>query len=138
MFKRIMAPVDLVHVDSLGRALDCAADLAKHYGVPISLVGVTSSAPSRVARNPEEFGQKLSAFAETQASLHGVEVSAHTAIAHDPTTEIDDALMRAIDETGADLVVMASHLPDVMDHVWPSNGGKLAEHATCSVLVVRL
>ena len=137
MFKRIMAPVDLAHVERLGTALDCAADLAKHWGVPIVYVGVTSSSPSKLAHNPEEFGQKLGAFAEQQAVRHGVEASTHTAIAHDPTTEIDDALMRAIGETGADLVVMASHVPNVMDYIWPSNGGKLAEHAKCSVMVVR-
>lgn len=137
MFKRIMAPVDLAHVERLGTALDCAADLAKHYGVPIVYVGVTSSAPSKLAHNPEEFGQKLGAFADQEAAKHGVETSAHTAIAHDPTTEIDDALMRAIGETDADLVVMASHVPNVMDYIWPSNGGKLAEHAKCSIMVVR-
>lgn len=111
--------------------------MAKHWGVPIVYLGVTSSAPSSLAHNPEEFGQKLGAFAEQQAAKHGVEASAHIAIAHDPTTEIDDALMRAIGETGTDLVVMASHLPNVMDHFWPSNGAKLAEHAKCSVMVVR-
>ena len=137
MFNQIMAPVDLAHVERLGRALDCAADLAKHYNVPITYVGVTSSTPTQLAHSPEEFGQKLGAFAEAEASRHGVQTSARTAIAHDPTTEIDDALLRAVDETGADLVVMASHVPNVMDHIWPSNGGKLAEHAKCSVMVVR-
>jgi nucleotide-binding universal stress UspA family protein len=132
-----MAPVDLTHVERLRPALDCAADLAKHYNVPISYVGVTSPSPTKLAHNPKEFGEKLGAFAEEEASKHGVETSAHTAIAHDPTTEIDDALMRAIDETGADFVVMASHVPTVMDYIWPSNGGKLAEHAKCSVMVVR-
>ena len=82
-------------------------------------------------------GKKLGTFAAQEADKHGVEASAHTAIAHDPTTEIDDALMRAIGDTGADLVVMASHVPNVMDYIWPSNGGKLAEHAKCSVMVVR-
>ena len=137
MFKRIMAPVDLAHAGRLGRALDCAADLAKHYNVPIAYVGVTSPAPSQLAHNPEEFGQKLQAFAKAEADRHGVQASAHTAIAHDPATEVDDALMRSIDETGSDLVVMASHVPDVVDYIWPSNGGKLAEHAKCSVMVVR-
>lgn len=137
MFKRIMAPVDLSHIDMLGRALDCAADLAKHYGVPITYVGVTSSAPGPLAHNPKEFSQRLGACAASEALRHGVETSAHTAIAHDPATDVDDALMRAIDETGADLVVMASHVPNVMDYIWPSNGGKLAEHAKCSVMVVR-
>lgn len=137
MFKRIMAPVDLAHVEKLGAALECTADLARHYGVPVVYVGVTSPQPSRLAHNPEEFGQKLGAFAAAEAARHGIETSAHTAIAHDPTTEVDDAMMRAINETGADLVVMASHVPNVMDHIWPSNGGKLAEHAKCSVMVVR-
>ena len=45
MFTKIMAPVDLAHIESLERALDCAADLAKHYGLPIAYVGVTSSGP---------------------------------------------------------------------------------------------
>lgn len=137
MFNRIMAPVDLAHTERLEGALECAADLAKHYNVPITYVGVTSTAPSQLAHNPDEFGRKLGAFAEAEAAKYGVKSSAHTAIAHDPTTEIDDALMRAIDDTGADLVVMASHVPGVMEYVWPSNGGKLAEHASCSVMVVR-
>ena len=137
MLKRIMAPVDLAHVEKLGAALDCAADLANHYGVPVVYVGVTSSQPSEVAHNPDEFAQKLGNFAQGEAARHGVKASAYATIAHDPTLEVDDALMRAISETGSDLVVMASHVPNVIDHIWPSNGGKLAKYAKCSVMVVR-
>jgi len=50
---------------------------------------------------------------------------------------VDDALLKASRDTGADLVVMASHMPSVLDYIWPSNGGKIAEHAKCSVMVVR-
>ncbi len=138
MFNRIMAPVDLTHVEKLETALDCAADLARHYNVPISYVGVTSPAPNKLAHNPQEFDQKLTAFAQAEASKHGIQASAHTTIAHDPAIEIDDALMRAIDDVGADFVVMASHVPNVIDHIWPSNGGKLAQYAKCSVMVVRV
>lgn len=137
MFNKMMVPVDLAHKERLSRALDCAADLARHYGVPVTYVGVTSTAPSKLAHNPEEFGQRLKAFAGDEAGRHGIEAGAYVAIAHDPATEVDDALMRAITETGADLVVMASHVPDVIDRIWPSNGGKLAEHARCSVMIVR-
>lgn len=138
MFKRIMAPVDLAHVEKLSAALECAADLANLYGAPVVYVGVTSSQPSQVAHNPEEFAQKLGEFAKAETARHGIATSAHSTIAHDPTLEVDDALMRAIDETGADLVVMASHVPNVIDHIWPSNGGKLAKYAKCSVMVVRI
>ncbi len=132
-----MVPVDLAHLATLSRALECAADLAGHYDLPLTYVGVTSSAPSPLGHNPEEFGQKLRAFVEGEASKHGLKATAHTAIAHDPTTEVDDALLRSINETGADLVVMASHIPGAADYFWPSNGGKIAEHAKCSILLIR-
>lgn len=137
MFKKMMVPVDLAHRERLSRALDCAADLARHYGVPATYVGVTSTVPGKIAHTPEEFGQKLRAFAAAEAQRHGIEAQSHVAVAHDPVTEVDDALLRAIAETGADLVVMASHLPDALDYIWPSNGGKIAEHARCSVMIVR-
>ena len=137
MFVRIMAPVDLGHIDQLRHALDCAADLAAHYNVPVTYVGVTASGPGSMARNPEEFDKKLTAFVKEQADSHGVDATAHTVAVNDPVTEIDDALIRAIDETGADLVVMGSHVPGLREYLWPSNGGKLAAHAKCSVMLVK-
>lgn len=132
-----MVPVDLAHVDHLDKALTCAADLAKHYGAKVVFVGVTSPSPSKIAHNPKEYGQKLQAFADEQGKSRGHDAEAHPVVSHDPSTDVDDALMKAVDETGADLVVMQSHMPDVLDYIWPSNGGKIAEHAKVSVMVVR-
>lgn len=137
MFRNIMVPVDLAHEKTLAHALGVAADLARHWGARVTYVGVTSPVPGVLAHTPEEFGEKLAAFAAVQGQTQGIETASHPAIAHDPTTEVDDALMRAIDATGADLVVMQSHIPGLMDYVWPSNGGKLAGHAKASVMVVR-
>lgn len=137
MYREIMVPVDLAHEETLARALEVAADLARHWGARITYVGVTSPVPGALAHNPGEFARKLTDFATAQGARLDVETRAHPAIAHDPATEVDDALMQAIDETGADLVVMQSHVPGLLDYVWPSNGGKLAGHAKASVLVVR-
>ncbi len=137
MYRNIMVPVDLAHEARLTHALGVASDLAAHWGATITYVGVTSPNPGPLGHNPEEFAEKLAAFAKAQAAARGVETQAHPAIAHDPTTEVDDALLRAVDETGADLVVMQSHIPGLMDYVWPSNGGKIAGHAKASVMVVR-
>ena len=137
MFKKIMAPFDLAHQESLQKALQCTADLAKHYDAEVVYVGVTAPTPSKTAHTPAEYATKLDAFAQTQATEHGITASASTVISHDPTTDVDDALLKATSDTGADLVVMASHIPTLMDYVWPSNGGKIAEHANCSVMVVR-
>ncbi|WP_322866976.1 universal stress protein [Aquicoccus sp. G2-2] len=137
-FKRIMVPVDLAHIEKLEGALSCAADLARHYDIPITYVGVTGTAPSSIAHNPTEFGQKLEEFSKAEGVRRGVAAAAYYSVANDPTAEVDDALLRAIQHTKSDFVVMASHLPGVFDHIWPSNGGKLAEHAKCSVMLVRL
>ncbi|KIN63564.1 UspA domain protein [Sulfitobacter noctilucicola] len=137
MFKKIMAPVDLAHQDALAKALICTADLANQYDAEVVFVGVTASTPSAVAHNPKEYGEKLAAFAAAQAEKYGFRAGSHPVISHDPTAELDDALLRAAGDIGADLVVMASHLPNVLDHVWPSNGGRIAQHAKCSVFMVR-
>ncbi len=137
MYKRLMVPVDLNHIPALDKALRVAADLSRHYEAPACYVGVTSPQPSRVAHNPAEYAGKLEAFARQQASARGHTATSHAVISHDPSIDLERALLRAIDETGADLVVVASHLPGLADRFWPSNGGSLASHASASVLVVR-
>ncbi|KUF11784.1 universal stress protein [Pseudoponticoccus marisrubri] len=137
MFKRIMVPVDLAHVDRLNKALTCAADMAKQHGSEVVYVGVSAATPTSVAHNPEEFAKKLEAFAVEQGQASGVTTTAHAVTSHDPSVDLDPTLLKAVDETGADLVVMASHIPNVTDYIWPSNGGTIAGHAKVSVLVVR-
>lgn len=132
-----MTPVDLAHLGGLQRALDCAADLAGHYGADLVYVGVTAETPGPLGHNPAEYAKRLEAFAAEQAKAHGIVATVHAMAAHDPTTDLDDNLFKAIEETGADLVVMQSHIPNLTDYIWPSNGGKLAAHAKVSVMVVR-
>lgn len=137
MFKRIMVPIDLAHMDTQARALEVGGDLASRYGATAVYVGVTAQTPSKLAHNPHEFQEKLTDFAAAQGETHHIAVEAHTEISHDPSSDLDDCLLRAVDATGADLVVMASHIPGLAEYVWPSNGGKIAGHAQVSVMVVR-
>jgi nucleotide-binding universal stress UspA family protein len=132
-----MVPVDLAHAERLDKALRTAADLSKHYGIPVCYVGVTPNTPSAIAHNPAEYAEKLEAFGNAQAAAHGVDAATKAVVCHDLTTDVDDALLAAVHDVGADLVVMASHIPDLIDYVWPSNGGKIAEHSDASVFVVR-
>ncbi|MBJ3761208.1 universal stress protein [Maribius pontilimi] len=137
MYSKIMFPVDLAHVEQLQKALGTAADLAKLYGAKIYFVGVTSYVPTKLGRNPDEYAAKLSKFSDEQARAHDITTEAHTVVSHDPTTDVDDALLKTVGDIGADLVVMASHVPGVIDYVWPSNGGKMAVHSKASVMIVR-
>ena len=137
MYRKIVVPVDLAHLDALQKALGTAGDLAKHYGIPVVYVGVTGTVPDAVARTPEEFGRKLEQFAGAEARKHGVEATAHPLTSPDPSADLSRVLRAAVRELGADLVVMASHPPSPLDWLMPSQGGSVAEHSEASVFIVR-
>ncbi|WP_333712782.1 universal stress protein [Yoonia sp.] len=137
MFDKIMVPIDLAHVSRMQKAVDMAADLAKVYKADVCYVGVTSAPPSAVAHTPEEYRSKLDELARKQSTAHGQRGSAHVVISHDPVATMDDDLVQAVDEVGADLVVMATHVPNAGDLVFASNGGNLARHTNVSVCLVR-
>lgn len=137
MFSKIMVPVDLAHKDSLQKALDVAGDLAKQYDASIDVVSVGGDLPSELGHTPREFGDRLQGFADELRDKYGVTVKADPLMAHDPAVETTSELMKAIDKLGADLVIMASHQPGVMEHIFSSHGGYIAQHAKVSVFVVR-
>jgi len=137
MFKKIMVPVDLAHLQALEKSLTAAADLARHYNAALCYVGVTTSQPSAVARTPEEYREKLQAFAREHAPDNEHAPAAHVYNSHDPVTDLDDILVQAIEDLNADLVVMGTHLPTHLDAIMPANGSKIAAHTEASVFLVR-
>ena len=137
MYKKIMVPVDLAHIERLAKAITTATDLAKHYGIPICFVGVTAETPTEVAHTPKEFAEKLKAFGATQSKKHNLDIDTAAYPSHDPAVDLDDTLIAAAKDNGADLIVMASHVPGLPEHIFASNAGAVASHAKVSVLVIR-
>ena len=137
MFNRIMVPVDLAHAASLEKAIKVAVDLAKLHDARIFLVGVTDTAPGAVAHDPAEYQQKLEQFTANCCDRHGYAMTAKVVICNDPAAELDEALEAYGKEIDVDLVVMASHLPGFMDHLFHSRAGHLATHTDISVFIVR-
>jgi len=140
LYKKIAVPVDLAHTDKLDKAINVAADMAKLYGADVTYISVTAATPGPGGHNPQEYEQKLQQFADEQGRSHGQKVTAHVVVSHDPATDLDKSLLEAVEETNADLVVMASHEPGFVDqfwHIWPSHGGAMAKQAKASVFVVR-
>lgn len=137
MFNKIIVPVDLRHVDRLRHALDVAADLAKLYGGAICYVAVTSPEPNELGHSPSEVEQRLRAFGAEMASRNGHDATTHMIVSGDPAIELDKKLLAAVEDTGADLVVMASHIPNITDYIWASHGGTVAAHSKASVMLVR-
>ncbi len=137
MYSRIMVPVDLTHAEKLEKALGTAEKLASTFGAEICLVGVTTGTPGEIARTPDEYAKKLDAFGKDVSAKWGHGVTTKSFVSHDPAADLDDVLIKAIGETNSDLVVMASHVPGLPDHIFASNAGAVAAHASTSVFVVR-
>tara|TARA_R110002167_G_scaffold59816_5_gene169497 strand:- start:422 stop:835 length:414 start_codon:yes stop_codon:yes gene_type:complete len=137
MYKKMMVPIDLAHADLLGKALATATDLARHYDIPVCFVGVTAETPTALAHTPNEYAQKLQGYVDGLAETRGLAVSTVALPSHDPAIDLDSKLVRAAEDIGADLIVMASHVPGIPEHFFSSHAGAVASHAGVSVFVVR-
>ncbi|MBO6771296.1 MULTISPECIES: universal stress protein [unclassified Thalassospira] len=137
MYQKMLVPVDLAHIDKMEKAIQTAIDLATHYKSELCFLAVGTNTPSSVAHSPKEFEQKLSDFARETAGKSGLKVSADAEIAHDLATDLSKILVRKADELGTDMIVMASHIPGIADHIFSSHGGYVASHADQSVFLVR-
>lgn len=139
MYHKILVPVDLAHMEKMSKALNTAIDMARHYNAKLCYFTVTNTAPSAAAHTPEELAEKLETFAQEQGQAHGIETESHVLSTADTAVELDNRLLEAIDNTGADLVVMASHAPGISDrlHMIHSNGANIVKHSNVSVFVVR-
>ncbi|MEM7188055.1 MAG: universal stress protein [Pseudomonadota bacterium] len=137
MFKTIMVPVDLEHTEALQTAFSVTGQLADLYGAKVIFVGVSGTFPSAVSKDAQEFRTKLEALAQSQRFAQISEVSAKPIFTHDPSVDLAPALIQAAEQYGADLVIMASHVPGFAEHLISSNAGYVASHAPMSVFVVR-
>lgn len=136
MFKHIMIPVDLRLVDPVPKALELAIDMAQRNKARLTLINVygdiASDAPEgeaaseMIAELAREIGKRLDGEVVGKA-VHSMDIAA----------EVDGILAKTADEIGADLVVVGSHAPRLLDYVFTSHAGHLARHAQASVFVVR-
>ncbi|WP_282609089.1 universal stress protein [Pelagibius sp. Alg239-R121] len=137
MFNKILVPVDLGHLDKLARALSAAAEMAKSHNAGIVYAGVYGNVPRADLPSPEDYADALEAFAERQGANQRITTASLPIFSHDPEAELTSALLTAAGDIGADVIVMASHVPGWKEHIFHSNAGYVASHATVSVFVVR-
>lgn len=137
MTKSILVPIELAHTNALENAVLEAGKLAKSRNASLTMIGVTGSAPSDAAHNPEEFEEKLSAYAQDISQRLGHPVKSKVLIDNDVSADLGKVLIREAEDSGVDLIVMASHVPGFIEHVFSSNAGYVASHAKCSVYIVR-
>ncbi len=140
MFKNILVPIDVAHEESSKLVLNAAATLANSSGAKLTLLNVIADIPNLVAvQLPADFAEKAVAAASDQLNSIAehcglAKGSYEMRIAHGPAYH---EIISQAEEMGADLIVMASHRPELSTYLLGTVAARVVRHAKCSVLVVR-
>lgn len=140
MFKKILVPIDVSHTDSGAAGLKTAVALGGKSGAELVLLNVTSPVPNLVAAQlPSNYldtaQEKASEVLKELASSVGLESGSYEIKTAQGGAYVE--ILSVAKSGGADLIVVASHQPDLSDYLLGSTAAKIVRHATCSVLVVR-
>lgn len=140
MFKSILVPVDVAHESSWIRALPQAISMARANGATLTLMTVIRET-SHMFEGVYLAFQMERIMAEAKERLAGIAFSHRVAgveIAQDVRMgSIGGEILSAVRELNVDLVVMASHRPEMIDYLIGPNAAHVVLNAPCSVLVMR-
>ena len=140
MFRTVLLAVDLSQESSWAKALPAALRSLDEGGALHVVTVAPDLGPSMVGmyftpgyekKLLHDLGERLSAWTAANAP-DGVEVHPH--VLHG---SIYGQIVEAAARLGADLIVMASHRPEIADYLIGPNAQKVVSHAACSVMVVR-
>ncbi len=142
MFKTVLLTVDLNAEASWVKALPQAVELVKASKGELHIMSVVPDFGSAMVEGffPEDFEEKALAKAELALEKLIAEHVPKTvkAIPHIAYGRIHRKVLKAIEKTQCDLVVMASHAPDrVREFLVGSNADRVVRRSPVSVLVVR-
>jgi len=141
MINSILLPVDLNHDSSWERALPQAISLARTNDAVIHALTVIPDYGMALVGSffPSGFSQE--ATKGTQAALEAFvadhipeDVKSQSHVLHGP---IYKEIIAAADSVSADMIVMASHRPEMKDYLLGPNAARVVRHAPQSVMVVR-
>ena len=140
MYKSILVPLDLSEPSSWQRALPVAAELSRAFGAQIHVTTVVRDFDA-IWKSQYSLSTYESLISEAEGRLASiVEESIPKGLTIKRTVKhgiIYAEILRTARESGADLIVMASHRPEMKDYLIGANAARVVRHASCSVLVVR-
>lgn len=136
MFKTILLPVDLAHLEEGKKILGVALSIMSE-NTEIILFYVIEDVPNWTdIRLPPDFKEKSMQSAhealQSIAAITEKEVKIDVRTGHAYSTILKEA-----EALNADLIILASHKPGLKEYLIGSNTSKVVNHANCSVLVLR-
>ena len=136
MYKTILVPIDMAHVEK-GKAMIDIAIEQRGEDTQIILLNVVEELPAWVASQLpggvlDESRQSALEELNTIANAANINVDVEVRAGHPYKT-----ILEVADKSGAELIIVASHQPGLEDYFLGSTAAKIVRHAKCSVLVVR-
>lgn len=140
MFKNVLVAVDLEHDTRIDDLLRIASDIANAYGAQVHLLNVIGAAPAVVSQFlPENYEKMASEKIEKDLAVLAAKVDLAEGAAASSVRfgGVYQEILAHANKIGADLIIVASHKPDVGDYLLGTTAARIVRHASCSTLVVR-
>jgi len=138
-FEKILIPVDLDQESSWREALPAAVDQARHSSGKLHIVTVVPEEPPQLAWLPADYSAKMIAHVKPKlAKLVDAHLPADvSAEQHVRQGSVYREIVELAQELEVDLIVIASHRPELKDYLLGPNAARVVRHAECSVMVIR-
>lgn len=142
MFKKIFVPIDLAQQSSWKKALPVAVKMARENGAELAVFTVVPDLLMTLVGPflPED--HQVNLMKEAESELKTLlereipdDIRALAYVRHGK--RIYRQIIKAADELGADLIVLASHRPENKDYLLGPNAAQVVRHALQSVFVIR-
>jgi universal stress protein F len=136
LYKSVLIPVDLANVARINSLVD-QASVYSSSNSKVILLNVVEEIPGWAAvelprgiidKSVQSSLVKLKALAASAS----IEVEVEVRVGHPYKT-----ILEVAEEKSAELIIVASHQPELQNYFLGSTAAKVVRHATCSVLVVR-
>lgn len=141
MFKDILLPVDIGNPDTQAKAVSTAVELAKAFGCRLHAMTIVPTFGEGFVSSffPADYQEKAMAAAnEHLQAFVRQRIPEDLQVQHVVACgTIYEEILDFAKKHGVDLIVMASHRPELSDYLLGPNAARVTRHANCSVLVIR-
>ena len=141
MYKDILLAVDIADPSDQMKAVRTAAEYASKFGSRLHVISVVPDYGMSIVGGYFPAGHEEKVMEGAREKLHAFtgehipsDVEVQHVVGHGT---IYREILRAAEEIGADLIVMATHRPELADYLLGPNAERVVRHANCSVLAVR-
>ena len=141
MFNDILIPIDLNDDSSWSKSLPTAVAFCRQFGSNLHVVTVLPDFGMSIVGQFFPAGYDKTVAAQVLEQLHGFvreHVPEDIQVQHIVAKgTVYEQILQVGQKIDADLIVLASHRPELSDYLLGPNAARVVRHADCSVMVVR-